>query len=220
MTSGRHDTRYARLLVVRHGETAENAIGVFQGQGGRGLNEVGRAQAERLAERLASIPIDRFYASDLQRARETAEILARGADVAHDRALREVDVGDWTGLAYEEVEERFPEEFAAWRDGLDVRRGGGETYAELAARVRGALEVIADRHPGELVCVVSHGAAIKSVIASLLELHDPGRRALVAMANTSVTVLERAPFGFKVLVFNDTSHLGDPLGPLAARHRA
>ena len=209
--------RPTRILLVRHGETAENASGVFQGQAGRGLNEVGRAQAERLRERLAPLPIDAFYASDLQRARETAAIL-RGAEdgIVLDRALREVDVGDWTGLTYVEVEERFPEEFAAWRDGLDVRRGGGETYAELAARVRGALERIADDHPGQRLCVVSHGAAIKSVVASLLELGDAGRRALGPIGNTAVTARERRRGGFRIDVLNDAAHLGDPLGFLCA----
>src|SRR5690349_6865123 len=121
------------LLLARHGETDDNARLIFQGQGGGSLNARGRAQAERLAARLVS-SLDVIVSSDLTRARETAEEVARAThvEIVFDQKIREVDVGAWTGLAYEEVERRFPEEWAAWRAGLDVPRGGGETYAALA----------------------------------------------------------------------------------------
>jgi len=101
------------------------------------LDVVQAAQAQRLAERMKRSPPTAIFASDLERAAETARYIgeACGLPVTLDPALREVDVGLWTGKGYEEVHALYPEEWAAWDSGLDVRRGGGETYAELAARV-------------------------------------------------------------------------------------
>ena len=83
------------LWLVRHGETADNAARIFQGQSGKGLNRRGRAQAGRIAERLAKAPPARIFASDLERAFETATIIGQacGRTVEPDRDLREVDVG-------------------------------------------------------------------------------------------------------------------------------
>ena len=96
------------LHLARHGETDDNANKVFQGQRGAGLNARGRAQAERLAARVAP-SIDTIVSSDLQRARETAAIVAAAVktEVVLDEGLREVDVGAWTGLSYEEVAAKF-----------------------------------------------------------------------------------------------------------------
>src|SRR3954453_20377115 len=93
------------LVLVRHGETADNAARILQGQGGSGLNRRGRAQAERLAERMRRSPPAAIVASDLERAAETARFVAEacGLSVELDRDLREVDVGTWTGKSYDEV---------------------------------------------------------------------------------------------------------------------
>lgn len=205
-----------RILLVRHGETDDNKNRVFQGQKGSGLNALGRAQAEKLAARLASVKITRVFASDLQRARETAEILSapHALPVTTLVALREVDVGAWSGLPYDVVRERFPEEYAAWGAGLDVRRGGGETYAELGERMMTALTTIAHEvgTSDGLALAVSHGGAIRSVMHAVLG-HGSHARALAAADNTSVTLLEHEDQErlFRVAVYNDTSHLADAL---------
>ena len=187
-----------RLLLVRHGETDDNKNLVFQGQLGRGLNALGREQAALLA-------------SDLDRARETAEILghALGLTPSPDPDLREVYLGAWQGLSYAEIAARFPDEWAAWRAGKDIRRGGGETYAELGERVIRSLERLADAHPGATVLVVSHGAALKSFVAHVLGLRSEGMRAFRVQANTGVTVVERDEGMWRLLVWNDEAHLHD-----------
>ncbi len=201
------------FTLVRHGETADNAARVLQGQGGRGLNVLGRAQATRLAERVRRAPPTAIVSSDLERAAETARIVAGacGLSVELDPDLREVDLGAWTGKSYDEVERLFPEEWAAWHAGLDIRRGGGETYAELAVRVDRALARIASRRldAGDAhVLVVSHGGAIKSWIARMLGVSSDGLRALAGVANTSITVVERDGQGrHRLHAWNDTAHL-------------
>lgn len=202
-----------RLLLVRHGETDDNRNLVFQGQLGVGLNALGRDQASRLAARLAPAA-ERpavLYTSDLDRARETAEILgaALGLEPTRDPDLREVYLGAWQGLSYAEIAERFPDEWAAWRAGKDIRRGGGETYAELGERVARSMARIASAHPGATSLVVSHGAALKSFVARVLGLSSEGMRAFRVQANTGVTVVERDEGAWRLLVWNDEAHLHD-----------
>jgi len=198
------------LYLARHGETADNAALVFQGQSGKGLNALGRAQARRLSQRFALRPPDAVVASDLERAVETASAVASGCglEVELDRDLREVDVGQWTGKSHVEIAELFPEEWAAWSAGLDVRRGGGETYAELADRVTRALERVVEKHDGKRVLIVSHGGAIKSVVARVLGVSPSGFRALAGVANAGITLLERdASARHRLHSWNDTAHL-------------
>lgn len=208
----------ARLFLVRHGETDDNQSGVFQGQAGHGLNARGRVQAEKLALRLGDlepgIDLHALYTSDLERAVDTGSILSQvlGLPVHIDEGLREVFVGVWQGKTAREVEELYPEEIAAWRAGADVPRGGGETYAELAIRLREALERIVQKHQGGHICVVSHGAAIKAYVASLFGDVMAGMRVLGALSNTGVTVLDRDRDGkTRLVVWNDVTHLRDPV---------
>jgi broad specificity phosphatase PhoE len=152
-----------RILLARHGETEWNRLGRWQGHADPPLNETGRDQAAALAEQLQGDGIAAVYSSDLRRASETARIVADrlGLAVTEDRALREIDVGSWSGLTREQVRERYPEGFARWLEG-EIGHDG-ETREELSQRVVGAVERIASTHQGEHVLVVTHGGAIRSL---------------------------------------------------------
>lgn len=154
------------ILLARHGETDWNRQSRWQGHADPPLNEFGREQARELAERLASEPISAVYSSDLRRAHETARIVAErlGLDVTAVPDLREVDVGEWSGLSVDEVHERFPAGIERWRAG-GKGWDGGESYGEMGRRVVGALERIAASHPDETVLVISHGGAIRATVA-------------------------------------------------------
>ena len=161
------------VVVWRHGQTAWNEQRRFQGQLDIPLDDRGREQATRAAALLAGFSPSAVVSSDLVRARETAQALAdmTGLPVATDPRLREIDVGGWQGLTFDEVSERFPVEAAMWRDGGDGRRGGGESLIEVGARgvaaVDDALLSLAD--DGTLV-VVTHGAAGRAIVASMIGL--------------------------------------------------
>jgi probable phosphoglycerate mutase len=143
------------LLLVRHGETDWNALGKLQGHTDRPLNEYGRRQARALADRLADDErIDAVYASDLARARETAEIVGDrlGLPVGLDPDLREKNWGNWEGLRADE------------RDAVVY---DGETSEAHRERMLRAVERIVGRHPGGRVVVVTHGGSLRRLQAAV-----------------------------------------------------
>jgi len=153
------------LLLVRHGETDWNRDGRWQGHSDTHLNELGRQQAERLAEELDGADV--VYSSDLIRARETAEILARrlGADVRLDERLRERGFGAWEGKTRAEIEAEFADAHARWAAGEGPGADDAEPFEDFAVRVRGFLDDVLARHPDETVLIVSHGGSIRVIHA-------------------------------------------------------
>jgi broad specificity phosphatase PhoE len=141
------------LLLVRHGETDWNADGRLQGHTDRPLNDYGRRQAETLAAELEGETFDAIYASDLARARETAEIVGERlhVPVELDPDLREKNWGSWEGLT---PVERDRVEFV------------GESTEQHQRRILGSLERIARRHPHGRVLVVTHGGSMRRVQAA------------------------------------------------------
>jgi broad specificity phosphatase PhoE len=157
------------ILLARHGESDWNRDARWQGHADRPLTERGHTQARELAERLAHVDLDAIYSSDLRRATETAEIVARtkGLEVKTSTALREVDVGSWAGLTRAEAEQRYPEGYRRWLAGFEGW-DDGETYDQMSIRVVEAVRDIADAHPGERVLVLAHGGSIRAVHAAAL----------------------------------------------------
>jgi 2,3-bisphosphoglycerate-dependent phosphoglycerate mutase len=154
------------ILLARHGETDWNRENRFQGHADPPLNETGRAQAAQLAAVLAAEPLAAVYSSPLRRAFETAQILAapHGLEPVPVDALREVDVGSWEGLTRAEIEERFPEQFARWRD-YEAGWKDGESYEEMSRRVIAGLLELAAAHEGERILAVSHGGPVRAAYA-------------------------------------------------------
>jgi broad specificity phosphatase PhoE len=142
------------LLLVRHGETDWNAEGKLQGHTDRPLNDFGRRQAKALADRLTGEDIAAIYASDLSRAKETAEIVGErlGLPVVIDADLREKNWGSWEGLT---SDERLNVEYE------------GETTEDHRARILGAVGRIVERHPAQRVVVVTHGGSLRRIQAAV-----------------------------------------------------
>lgn len=148
------------FLLVRHGETDWNAEGRLQGHTDTPLNDFGRSQAQTLAEILAVEKLDAVYASDLARARETAEIIGGriGLPVVLRADLREKDWGTWEGLT------------SAERDRVEF---AGETTEAHRERTLRALLEIAECHPAGRVLVVTHGGSVRRVQATALGMALP-----------------------------------------------
>ncbi|MFZ2489134.1 MAG: histidine phosphatase family protein [Anaerolineae bacterium] len=198
------------LILLRHGETEWNLTGRWQGQAAdTPLTAAGRSQAHVVARRLLGWPLRAIYSSDLLRAFETAQIVGAALNLAPIPVvgLRESDVGQWTGLTWADITTRFPDEVQAMLAGEDVRRGGGESYAALHARLAAAVEQIAAQHAGETVLLVSHGAALRSLIAHVLDASLRQMHRIAIGGNTALSVIQWQPGHWRLISYNDTAHL-------------
>lgn len=198
-----------RLWLVRHGETEWNAEGRYQGQTDVPLSAVGLRQAEAAAARLAATPLDVVYASDLGRAAETARAIAghHGLEVRLDPRWREMHFGEWHGLTYRQMEAQSPEGVAHWNaDRVHHAPPGGETLAQVAARVQAALEDIRRDHPEQTALITSHGGPIRVLLCLLLG-KSPGDYWQFATGNTSLAEIEFHRLGPVVRRLNDMQHL-------------
>jgi broad specificity phosphatase PhoE len=150
------------MYLARHGQTAYNAEGRFQGQGAVPLNDTGRAQAAALAEQALAYEFAALWCSPLLRTRETADIVAHriGLTPREDARLMETDAGDWTDRSFAEVRAETPEEFARFKDGDPTFAfPGGESFAQQGVRVAGAFHDIKRAEAPTLV--VCHGGVIR-----------------------------------------------------------
>ena len=198
------------LILLRHGETEWNLSGRWQGQAAdTALSPGGREQAHIVARRLQSYPVQAIYSSDLKRAWDTARIVGDqlGLQPVAEPGLRESDIGTWTGLTWDEIHARYPDEIAAMIAGEDVRRGGGERMSELSVRLAAAIGCIAAGHPGETVLLVSHGAALRSMVAHALGASLPQMQRIAIGGNTALSVLRVRDGEMRLVSYNDTAHL-------------
>lgn len=197
------------ILLIRHGQTDWNAAGRWQGHADIPLNEVGRRQARRLADRLSRWPITAMYSSDLKRAAETAHILADilGLQPVYDPVWRERHGGAFEGLTGAEIKRAHPEAWDRLSQGI-TDPPGGESPEQLHERVTKAFERLLERHAGEMVSVVSHGGALRTVIGHVLKLPPRPNPRLQLDGNTGLTVVEVRPDRPPLLVrLNDVAHL-------------
>jgi probable phosphomutase (TIGR03848 family) len=197
------------FLLVRHATTDWVGRGLSGRTPGVSLSPAGRVEAEALAERLAPVRIAAVYSSPLERAMETAEMVARrhGLAVHRRSGLQEIDFGEWTGRDFDLLrsDPRWTR-FNTHRATAEVP--GGEGMARVQARIGAELDGLAERHPAECVVAVSHADVIRAAVLGVLGLSlDHFGRLEVWPA--SVTVLERDAAGSRLVRLNDT-------GPLAA----
>ncbi len=188
-----------RLVLWRHGQTAWNVEGRFQGQTDIPLDDTGVTQAQRAARLLAALRPDQIIASDLSRAMATAAPLSRltGLTVTSDKDLRERHGGAWEGLTNVQIRTQYPDEYARWSP------PGGETTGTVAERAGAALERIADGlEPGSLAVIVSHGAALRLGAAWLLRLPEDLWSVIGPLANCSWSVIARRGTDWRLIEHN------------------
>jgi broad specificity phosphatase PhoE len=187
------------VFLIRHGETEWNAAGRWQGHADVPLSATGREQAARLARRLAQegICFDALYSSDLSRARETAEALggALGLRPVSSPALREIDLGAWSGKTRAEIAAVFPDQWRMLQRDEDFARGGGETFHALQKRAGDWMLRTAEKHPGETILTVTHGGWIRAVLLEALGLTWAGRNRIPPIGNGAVSILEHEAGG-------------------------
>jgi broad specificity phosphatase PhoE len=200
-----------RVVVWRHGRTAWNSNKRFQGTTDVPLDDVGVTQIDLASRQLARLDPASVIASDALRSAATADSLTRrtGRPATLDPRLREAAAGPWEGLTRVEVARRFPEEYDAWRAGVDVRRGGGETLEEVAARAGEAVDGALDRlpHPETLV-VVTHAGTARGLLGRLLRLPPDDWHRLGTLGHARWSVLEERRFGWRLAEHNSRAPRG------------
>ena len=210
----------ARLLLIRHGETAWNAEHRIQGRLDVPLSPTGVWQTGRLAQRLAAETIDAVVSSDLARAWMTAMPLAdaRGLVLLPEPRLRERAFGIFEGKTLDEIAAEHPQEFAAWRArDVDWRIPGGESAAEFIARVLEALHDIAAAYLGRTVAVVSHGGVLDVIYRHARALAwDAPREHLMLNASINRLGAHAAPLRLRIVEWADVAHLDQAGDELAA----
>ncbi|KAE8796350.1 putative phosphoglycerate mutase gpmB [Hordeum vulgare] len=179
--------QFAEVVVVRHGETSWNASRTIQGQMDPELNETGRRQALVVARRLSrEARPAAVYSSDLKRAAETAQTIATACGVSSlvlDPALRERHMGDLHGLVFDDAVRRSPEIFSSYSRTQEIP-GGGESLDQLSERCVSYLNTVAEKHKGDRVIVVTHGASTEELCIHA----DPTSPVRGKLYNTSICV--------------------------------
>ena len=224
-----------RLLIVRHGETAWNASGRFQGQTDTPLNAAGHAQAVAVGDRLASEELHAVYSSDLRRAYDTALAVAapHGLEVHADARLRELNFGDWQGLTYAQIASDHADALAYWNeDRVNRCPPGGESLGQVAQRLEALLDEIRGLEDGapdrassvattglgsdtaakangdRTVALVSHGGTARLILCLLLD-YPLGDYWRFEVDNTAIAIIELQDHGPVLIRWNDTHHLED-----------
>jgi broad specificity phosphatase PhoE len=201
------------LYLIRHGETDWNLSGHWQGHADVPLNAVGKRQADLLAQRLRRerTRFNVLYSSDLARAYQTAWVISEAVGVPVEMlpALREIDLGIWSGLTREQIRARHPVEFALLEQGQDVPRGGAETLAALRRRVVEVIEAMMAQHSGETLAFVTHGGPVRMFIAHASGVADANRMPFHHIGNTSITVVRHSAAGWQIVKRNDMDHVKD-----------
>ncbi len=201
-----------KVVFVRHGQTEWNVSGRYQGQSDVALSAAGIEQAEKLAANFPVEHIDAIYASDLIRARVTAETVAKrfGLGVNLEPAFRELSFGDWEGLTYEQIVASWPdamENFLAHPDILDIPHG--ESFPEVQQRAMSRLQELIQKHEGQTIMVAAHGAVLRTMLTAAL--HMPLQYLWsIRQFNTAVNIVRYDAEGNPTVeLLNSTAHLGE-----------
>jgi len=207
------------LYLARHGETEWNLTGRMQGRGDSPLTERGIEQARRLGARLRDIRLDAIYTSTAQRTIHTAE-LARGEraiPILPDAGLCEISIGPWEGYTREQI-------LAHWGNAIEdfwrapqryMPPAGGETFAEVAQRMAVTVERIAAARPGGALLIVSHGAALKTLLARFAGRPLEAIWSPPPMLQASLSIVEFENGAGRILLEADASFLPAPEDSLA-----
>jgi 2,3-bisphosphoglycerate-dependent phosphoglycerate mutase len=207
-----------KLFLIRHGQSAGNAEGRFGGHSATPLSELGFKQADITAKALAKENINAIYSSDLLRAVQTADPLAKILDLAivTSPALRERNVGVLEGLTFDESKQEHPNDYYAL-----VNRSvhhvitEGESYRHLLNRITGELRNILRKHRGERVAIFTHTGALCFMTLHLLgAIHRNTKQTpWIVTSNCGINRFEiRGPRNVRVLALNDTRHLAEITG--------
>ena len=197
------------FVVVRHGETTWGADARFAGREDVPLTDRGRRQARAVADRIRRLAPSIVLTSPLLRCRDTADAIAgpEQVPVVIDDRLQDGLLGEWTGYRAAEIQQRWPEQFTAWRSDPDARPPGGESFTEIRDRVRPLLRDTLAAYRGHAVVLVTHAATAKMIMTIALNVPSTvAYRIRMDTASLSGFTVE-ADGAIVVWGLNETGHL-------------
>lgn len=201
-----------KFLIIRHGQSTANLEERYAGWYDAPLTELGRKQAAITTDYiLKNYHVDAVYSSDLIRAVETVKEIASRANVplVKEKALREIDGGEWERKQVEEIAREYPEQAYLWKTDIGkARPTGGESFAELQVRIDSALRKIAAENDGKTVVVASHGGAIRTMQCLFENVPIEDMRKVPWTPNASVSEVNYENGKYTPVRLGYTGHLG------------
>jgi len=201
-----------RLIFVRHAEAEGNLNRLFHGWFDSKITEKGHKQAKKVAERLANVPIDIIYSSSLTRTLQTAQYIAdvKNLPIIRTDKMKEINGGDWENKSWDEFPTSYPKEYYTWEHEPHLHQmPNGENVVEFNERLIKEVKNIIDQNLGKNICIVTHGAAIRTMLCKFYGATLEHMKNIDWHDNTSVTVVDydNKKDEFEVLMEGDTEHL-------------
>ncbi len=194
-----------QIIFLRHGQARNNTERILAGRtDGVPLTDTGVRQSEHTAELLEHMGISAIYSSPIQRARHTAEIVGEhnSVDVAVDDRLIELDMGKFTGMAYDEILNSHGNVFMKFYNGeLEIAHNGVETFSQVRSRVLEIVDHVLESHPDENVLLVTHMDPIKAMLSTVVDLSPTNLFELV-IANASLNIFREKDRKFSISGLN------------------
>jgi len=203
------DMSFTEIILIRHGETEWNLSGRWQGHADSALSRRGIAQAEALALRMRSEPVEAVYVSDLERALHTARLVGKpsGWESLPMKELRERDLGVLEGLTTDEMKADQPNVYQAFQtEGPDYQPPGGESFRQFYERCSEVIERLAAKHPGQKIAVVTHGGVLGALFRKVLNLGVETERNFLLL-NCSINRIQKTSDHWSLISWGDVAHL-------------
>ena len=201
-----------RLIFVRHGQSMGNLNGTFLGWTDLPLSPLGFKQAEKTAQFLSSLNIDKIYSSDLLRAYETSLALSkkRGNEVIKEKRFREIFVGLWENRRFSDLEKEFPITYGVWKSDIGLSYADeGESVADMQKRVIEAVLEIAKSNDGKTVAIFTHATVIRALFCYAKGKPLSEMKNVPWTSNASVSELIFDDNKFEIVSYSIDEFLGD-----------
>ena len=207
------------IYLIRHGESEGNKAKAFLGHTNLDLTDMGHRQAQKTAEFLENINADVIYSSDLIRAYNTAVHTAelKGMEIVKNRNLREIHAGDWEGLKFTEIEEKYAESFGIWRtDTGNAICPNGESVVELQNRISTEITKIAEENQGNTVFIFTHATPLRVFKAYCDGVGIDGIKDVPWATNASVTYVQYEDGKFSLVDYSVDYFQGEEISTIPA----
>jgi len=198
-------SKLGSIIFLRHGQAENNTRRILAGRaGGVPLTDTGRDQAQKAAEFLEHLNVSAIYSSPIERARSTAEIVARhnSLDVTFDERLIELEMGDFTGMRYDDIFSNHGNVFLKFYEGSkEIAENGIETFDQVKSRVGNIVSHVLKEHPDQNIVLVTHMDPIKAMLSAVI---DPSPKTLFEMiiANASLNIFRENNSKFSLSAIN------------------